>query len=360
MEHEQFYVFELLGLLIASGLLVGAVFISSPRMPGSEMAGLRVIGQGAITIASLMIIFSIYLFRENLNPTVFHLFFLGFAFLYLSTLLDFINEFRTIPDSILPVQGIISIVGAISLVGAFGHWLNQYENRGEKLTETENALSKRTQQLTLLNRIIQHDLRNDLNVINGRIQIAQDHVDSDGTDHLEQAHRSAMEAIDLTRTARDFMETLGQESRDLHPISLEETVESQISRVRKVHPEANLRFEDRPEEQVSVLADEMLSSVFRNLLMNGILHNDKETPEVLVSAAVQGETVRVRVADNGPGVPESEKDGIFGRGEKGLESSGTGIGLYLVHTLTAEYGGSVRVMDNEPDGAVFVVELPRA
>ena len=71
-------------------------------------------------------------------------------------------------------------------------------------------------------------------------------------------------------------------------------------------------------------------------------------------------TVRVRVADNGPGVPAERKDEIFGRGAKGTDSGGTGIGTYLVETLVTRYGGDVWVEDNEPQGAVFVVELPVA
>jgi signal transduction histidine kinase len=73
-------------------------------------------------------------------------------------------------------------------------------------------------------------------------------------------------------------------------------------------------------------------------------------------------------------VPEDIRADIFGKGEKGLESKGTGIGLYLVTQLLEEYGGEVWVEDregqspsgnrpgaddNDPSGAVFVVELVR-
>jgi signal transduction histidine kinase len=102
----------------------------------------------------------------------------------------------------------------------------------------------------------------------------------------------------------------------------------------------------------------MLSSVFRNLLKNAVQHNDTDDPEVTVSATTGDGTVEVAVADNGPGVPDERKEEIFGQGEKGLESSGTGIGLYLVRTLVERYGGDVRVEDNDPEGSVFVVRLP--
>jgi signal transduction histidine kinase len=104
----------------------------------------------------------------------------------------------------------------------------------------------------------------------------------------------------------------------------------------------------------------MVSSVFRNLLKNAIQHNDKPVAAVKVSAAERDDTVIVRVADNGPGVPDDRKEAIFGKGDRGLETTGTGIGLYLVDTLVTSYGGEVRVEDNDPDGSVFVVELPKS
>jgi signal transduction histidine kinase len=104
----------------------------------------------------------------------------------------------------------------------------------------------------------------------------------------------------------------------------------------------------------------MLSSVFGNLLNNAIQHNDTEAPRVSVTVETTAETVVVRVADNGPGIPVDRRDEVFGRGEKGLDSAGTGVGLYLVDRLVDAYGGSVAIEDNDPEGAVFVVELARA
>ncbi|MFW6265473.1 MAG: ATP-binding protein, partial [Halanaeroarchaeum sp.] len=50
----------------------------------------------------------------------------------------------------------------------------------------------------------------------------------------------------------------------------------------------------------------------------------------------------------------------FEEGKRGLDSDGTGLGLYLVSVLVDRYDGAVSVEDNEPAGAVFVVELPIA
>ncbi|MFB6173011.1 MAG: sensor histidine kinase [Halobacteriales archaeon] len=147
-----------------------------------------------------------------------------------------------------------------------------------------------------------------------------------------------------------------QPDRELTPVSLAGTLEAQIAEIRSTFPSASLSVEDSL-PPTRVLADEMLPSVFRNLLKNAVQHNDKAVPELTVSATEDGGTATVRIADNGPGIPEDRRDTVFGRGEKGLESEGTGIGLYLVRTLLEGYGGEVWVEENDPEGAVFVVEL---
>ncbi|MGM0606448.1 MAG: sensor histidine kinase, partial [Halobacteriota archaeon] len=96
------------------------------------------------------------------------------------------------------------------------------------------------------------------------------------------------------------------------------------------------------------------------LLNNAVQHNNSAVPEVTVSVADYDDHLEVSVADNGPGISDELKTAIFTKGEKTLDSEGTGIGLYLVSTLVENYGGAVWVEDNEPVGAVFVVSLPKA
>jgi signal transduction histidine kinase len=109
----------------------------------------------------------------------------------------------------------------------------------------------------------------------------------------------------------------------------------------------------------------MLSTVFRNLLDNAVQHNDGPEPEVVVSVDVGEEGARVAVADDGPGIPDGKKAEVFGKGDKGLDSEGTGIGLYLVNSVVTQFGGRVWVEDRkdgdgDPAGSVFLVELRRA
>jgi len=71
--------------------------------------------------------------------------------------------------------------------------------------------------------------------------------------------------------------------------------------------------------------------------------------------------VIIELADTGKGVPDSEKGKIF---EPYVtfkkDGSGTGLGLAIVQNIVGEHGGTIRVFDNQPSGARFVVSLPVA
>ena len=100
--------------------------------------------------------------------------------------------------------------------------------------------------------------------------------------------------------------------------------------------------------------------MFANVLSNAVSHNDSDEPRVTVSAVQDDLRVTVRIADNGPGIPDDQKREVFEKNVHGLDSTGTGIGLFLVQDLVTRFGGSVSAVDNEPRGTVFVISLPVA
>ncbi|MFC6953334.1 PAS domain-containing protein [Halorubellus litoreus] len=223
----------------------------------------------------------------------------------------------------------------------------------------ESRLEARSEQLELLNRILRHDIRNDMTVVLAVLDLLSEHVaDEEGADLVEEVGERAQHVVDLTATLRDLMTVVLDETEHLQPVPIAGVLEDELADVDAAFPRAITRIEgDLPDG--AVRANEMLHSVFRNLLKNAVQHNDQDLPEVVVSATATDDAVTVRVADNGPGIPDDRKRKVFGRDEKGLESSGTGVGLFLVDRLVDEFEGSVRVEDNDPSGAVFVVELPR-
>ncbi|MFC7058923.1 PAS domain-containing sensor histidine kinase [Halovenus salina] len=224
----------------------------------------------------------------------------------------------------------------------------------------EEALEEVNTELELLNRMVRHDIRNDMSVILAWGQLVEDHVDEAGREHLDKILASGEHVVELTEIARDYVEMLTSDG-DLErkPVALAEVLETELALRRESFPEAEFHLRGEIPD-VEVLANEMLGSVFRNLLTNAVQHNDNDTPIVELTAEQRDDDVVVQVADNGPGIPDSQKETVFGKGEKGLDSPSTGIGLYLVYTLVTQYGGTVDIEDNDPHGAVFSVRLPLA
>ncbi|MEZ3117772.1 ATP-binding protein [Halobaculum sp. MBLA0147] len=220
----------------------------------------------------------------------------------------------------------------------------------------ESDLVAQRDDLEVLNQVVRHDIRNDLQLVSAYAELAREHVDEEGEEYVDRVVSSADSAVELTRTARELAEVMQGHDREPEPVALQTTLESEVVQLRRTHADATVTVDH--ETPVTVAGDEMLSSVFRNLLTNAVQHHDGDDPTVTVSTTVEDGAAVVRVADDGPGIPDDRKETIFGEGERSLESGGTGVGLYLVDRLVDSYGGDVWVEDNDPHGAQFVVQLP--
>ncbi|AXG06167.1 PAS domain S-box protein [Haloplanus rubicundus] len=226
--------------------------------------------------------------------------------------------------------------------------------------DSEHELARKRDQLRALNRVLRHDIRNDMQIVLGLGGLLEDHVDEEGAEYLRTIRDTGEHVVELTESSRDLARAVaGEAELPLEPISLDETLRAEIDRRREAFGHASIEIHgDVPD--VDVRANDLLSSVFRNLLNNAVQHSDREEPTVEVTADMtRGDhTAIVRIADDGPGIAPGRREAVFGKGEKGLDSEGTGLGLYLVQSLVDQYGGEVWIEDNEPRGTVVVVELP--
>jgi signal transduction histidine kinase len=114
-------------------------------------------------------------------------------------------------------------------------------------------------------------------------------------------------------------------------------------------------------EPVRVQGDaRMLRRLVRNLLENARRHAAGSPVEASVAALPDG-GARLRVEDRGPGVPEAERERIFGFFYRpalaGAAADGSGLGLALVRQIARHHGGEARCLAREGGGSCFEVEL---
>ncbi|MFC7074070.1 PAS domain S-box protein [Halovenus rubra] len=234
--------------------------------------------------------------------------------------------------------------------------------------QREQELQNLSEKLEVLNRILRHDIQNDTQTIQLWTEEIQNELSEDHQETVRRIKQTNKHIQELTENSGALIQTLTQGELKTNPVHLDEIVRSELESARSRYPEAELTVDGSLTDTV-VSANGTLSSVVRNLLNNAVQHNRGEMT-VTVQLEQDDEFAQLCVLDNGPGVPDEQKDKIFGKGERGMESEGTGIGLYLVNQLTQSYGGEVWVKDREQHqsgrehencgGAVFVVKLPTA
>ncbi|MBL7768421.1 MAG: two-component sensor histidine kinase [Flavipsychrobacter sp.] len=128
------------------------------------------------------------------------------------------------------------------------------------------------------------------------------------------------------------------------------------------------RFPDRNwvqeiQEDVHLKADPLLIRILINNLLDNAVKYSPKSATVLVKLKQGASMVELAIADEGPGIPDPEKGRIFKRfyrigNESVRTTQGTGLGLYLCKKITADHRGTIRVSDNQPTGANFIVQLP--
>ncbi|WP_436935306.1 ATP-binding protein [Halovenus marina] len=225
--------------------------------------------------------------------------------------------------------------------------------------ERETEVRTTKDQLEVLNRILRHDISNDVQVLELWGERLAEQVDDEHESDLRRILRTTDRIRELTQNSREYMRIATEQSDiETELIRLDQYLREEVQKARTRYPGAEFELRD-PLPQLSVAANGMLSSVFRNLLNNAVQHNEG-APHVEISVEADDESVHVSIADDGPGIPDERKAEVFGKGERGLRSEGTGIGLYIVNTVVTEFDGDTQILDNDPTGAIISLELNRA
>ncbi|EJG08159.1 multi-sensor signal transduction histidine kinase [Methanofollis liminatans DSM 4140] len=165
--------------------------------------------------------------------------------------------------------------------------------------------------------------------------------------------RQSIEIIMNVSTYR----SLSQRATRVEPVPLDAAIRSEIARFS----ELDIRYAGT---DAVVMADDLLTEVFTNLIGNAGKFGG---PEVTVWIAVvkEDDRVAVTVADNGPGIPDDQKENVFGRFVRNAPRvSGKGLGLWICRMLAERYGGSIAAGDRVPgspgEGAAITLVLRRA
>ncbi|WP_336339476.1 PAS domain-containing protein [Haloarcula brevis] len=204
----------------------------------------------------------------------------------------------------------------------------------------ERDLEHQNDQLEQFASIVSHDLRNPLSVAQGRLRLASAECDSEHLDSIE-------DALARSQTLIDHLLTLSREGNDvasIEPVNFSFTAENCWGNVETT--EATLTVET----ERTIHADQsQLQQLLENLYRNAVEHGGDDVT-VTVGDIENG----FYVADDGPGIPEGNREQVF---ESGYSTStkGTGYGLQIVTRICTGHGWDIRVTESDEGGARFEI-----
>jgi two-component system nitrogen regulation sensor histidine kinase NtrY len=217
-------------------------------------------------------------------------------------------------------------------------------------------------------RRIAHEIKNPLTPLQLSAQrLERLLINTPVSESVEDCTRSIVEHVEIIkRLANEFSEYGRMPMARFVSTDLAALVRATVTNFTAQHP--TIAFTLTGDERVpEMLVDpEQIRGVLINILNNAVAAVATQgevnpRPEVSVSIFFDKRSRRavVEIADNGPGIPPSDKNRIF-EPYFTTKRGGTGLGLAIVSSVISEHQGEIRVFDNHPSGAKFVVTLPQA
>jgi len=201
-------------------------------------------------------------------------------------------------------------------------------------------LARENDRLEAFAGVVSHDLRNPLNVAQGRVELAREEYECDHLEAAQHAHERMETLIeDLLMLAR-----YGEAVTDPESVALAEVVECCWTNVPTENATLVVDVEG------SIKADpNRLQQLLENLFRNAIEHGGDD-----VTVRVGDLTSGFYVEDDGPGIPADARDDVFTAGYS-TSHDGAGFGLNIVQEIVEAHGWAVSVTAGTEGGARFEI-----
>jgi two-component system nitrogen regulation sensor histidine kinase NtrY len=230
----------------------------------------------------------------------------------------------------------------------------------EDLTELERA--QRLATWREVARRIAHEVKNPLTPIKLAAQRLQrrygGHLGQDGQVFQECTQIIVNQVDELKNLVNEFSRFARLPHLTLAPQDLNALVQETLLLYQEVQPRITLEFHPDPALPPILLDREQVKRLLLNLLDNALASiSGSGTIAVSVRGDGAQDRVELSVSDTGEGVPDRDKVRIF-EPYFSTKGGGTGLGLAIVNSIVAEHQGRIRVEDNVPRGARFIIEIP--
>jgi K+-sensing histidine kinase KdpD len=210
--------------------------------------------------------------------------------------------------------------------------------------------------------MLSHELRTPITTIYGMAQLLrkagrrepEGELVTDLALESERLYRLVEDLLVLSRFERGRLEM------SLEPIMANRVVTAAVQRVRELYPRLRLDLRVDPNLPPTTADATYLEQVVRNLASNAVKYAGEEA-QVVIRIDFDGTAMQLRVDDDGPGIPEDQRERIFELYERLGDTAfqpGAGIGLFVCRRLIEGMGGTITAGASDLGGACFTITLP--
>jgi len=225
-------------------------------------------------------------------------------------------------------------------------------NIGRDVTERR----ARDRQLAVLDRVLRHNVRNEMSVITGNAQIIEQVADDEAARYADIIRTTGERLLDTVNKERAVVDVIRKRPSPTR-IDLAAVARRRVEGIREAAPGATVETEFPA--AAPVLAIESVDRALEELLRNAVEHHDGPEPTLVVRIEDMDDRYCVVVADDGPGIPGEEVGVLTGEAIQPLYH-GSGLGLWLVNWIVEVSRGALFFEEREPTGSVVRFELPKA
>jgi signal transduction histidine kinase len=237
----------------------------------------------------------------------------------------------------------------------------QLEDTLKRLQRAQDELvrNEKLSALGTMTSMIVHDLRGPLTAASCWAELLQA-PDQSAVDVRSGAETILHELRRINAMVQDVLDfSRGARNLRVEPVTVTALLQDVHERICREFPDRPelIDMEDRSDAAAVAVDREKLGNALLNLLRNGIEASDGAAP-VTLAAGVSAAGVVFRVADRGPGIPETLRARLFEPFFTSGKSTGTGLGLAIARKTVQDHGGTIRVEAPPTGGTVFTLVLP--
>ena len=192
--------------------------------------------------------------------------------------------------------------------------------------------------ISVINRVLRHNVRNELNVINGYAEMLATDLDGDAASKATLIVETADRLISLSKSAREI-EANRDQSPNLEPVDVVPIIDETVRKLQSRYPDASMAV-DTPETAIAEALPRLEIALWE-LLDNAAKHGGAD-PSIEIEVIETDEHVLIAIADDGPGIPESERE-VLSTGMEEPLVHGQGLGLWLAYWLVRNLDGEIQI-----------------